>query len=223
MTERFHGSGRLITCLLVVISLGSGYGGLGVAATFAEFAGLERALVDHDTAWGGRGLFNIRPPLWSVGGHGAAETGSLTIGGFGTVSFLSYQAESTGTELMAAQTAFEIGYPYAMFEVLQLGPSLGIGPVAWCHLIHSQEPGRSNYFRWHLGWVLSAAPGVELSVKLRVAEASYVAVYLKGAYSFSITPVDWHGDPGPPEFRPVGFQVQSGLRFGRMSIRPFRM
>uniref|UniRef100_A0A7C4GBV4 Outer membrane protein beta-barrel domain-containing protein n=1 Tax=candidate division WOR-3 bacterium TaxID=2052148 RepID=A0A7C4GBV4_UNCW3 len=200
-----------------------GYGGLGAGATFVEFAGLNRMLREHDSVWGGHDTFDIRPPLWSFSGHGAAEVGSLTIGGWGAFGFLSYQAESTGTELIAAQAAFEVGYPYAPVKEFWIRPCLDIGPGTWCHLIHSQEPGRSNHFRWHLGWVLAAAPGIELAARLRSAESTYVGVYVKGSYTFPFIPTEWYGDASPPDFVLKGLQVQFGLRFGRMAASPFRM
>lgn len=208
---------------VLLASLGHGYGGLSVGMMFPEFAGLERLLARQDSAWGGQGRFDIRPPLWSLAGHGAAEVGSITIGGWGALGLLSHQAESTGTELVAAQAAFEVGYPYAPIEEFWLRPCLDIGIGTWCHLIHSQEPGRSNYFRWHLGWNLSAAPGIELAARLRYAEASSIGVFAKGSYLVPFVPTQWYGDSGPPDFRLKGLQFQFGLRFGCIAVRPFRI
>ncbi|MEO0085728.1 MAG: hypothetical protein ABIK37_03760 [candidate division WOR-3 bacterium] len=126
-------------------------------------------------------------------------------------------------ELLLAQTAVEVGYPYVFAEQFWLRPCLDMGVITWCHMFHSQEPGWSNYFRWHLGWDLYAAPGLELAAKLFHAGSSSIGVFVNGSYVLPLGPTQWYGDPGPPDFGLRGLLVQFGLRFARAPTSPFRI
>lgn len=212
----------MIFGVAIVVAGGFGYGGFGVMATFPEMRGLNRRLTELNHEWGGRDSLRISGPMWWLTGHGAAEIGQVTIGGWGAVSGLSQKADSVGNELLAVIAAYEMGYQYSPVEYCWVRPCVDLRFGAWFDWVHSLEPGQSNFSRWFLVWDMALCPGLEVMGRLRFGEQSFIGLFAKGSYMMPF--VLWEfGDSPVPDFRLQGFALQAGLRFGKMEPRPFRM
>lgn len=214
--------------LLCLAAVCYGYGGFEVTGGFVDFRGLNQRLdslnqtpVPGDSFAGGSGRFTYRTPLWWYGGHGGAQVGAATIGGFGAAALRANHADSLGSEMVAIRAGIEFGYPYVPVEWFWLRGCLEVGGAGCAIYAHSVENGvllgnfSGRVKRWYSSWIVSAAPGAEVMGMLPTVPGSYVGLFMKASYVIPLARTQWFGDQPPPVFSLGGFSLQIGLRFGR--------
>lgn len=216
-----------MACFSVAAGLVSsclGFGGFGATAGFADFAGLDERLTEHNRTWGGRESFRSSTPLWWIGGHGAGLVGDVTLGGWGVATARGASADSLEASLLGLMGGFEVGYAYSPVEYCWVRPCLDLGIGLSTHYAHSVESfSQPNFSRWYLEMSTGFAPGLELMGRLRYREVNYIGLFVKGSYSLPVIGPVWFGDADPPEFSFKGFSLHLGLRFGKLSARWMRI
>ncbi len=206
------------------VSLCAGYGGFGVTGSFPDFGGLDARLNELNREWGGQSGIRVSPPVLWFGGHGAGRVGWLTIGGRGAAGIRRVQADSVAAEFAGVAGFLDVGYRFEPLDYLWVRPFVDLGGTLWGHYIHSRESfTEPNFSRGFVGWALGPSPGVEVMGRLRYVEGRYVGLFVKAGWFIPVFGPEWYIHERPPDFEPLGLNVEVGVRFGTLPIRPMRI
>jgi len=215
---------RPAVLLLAGVSLCAAYGGFGVTGSFPGFGGLNARLTELNYDWGGSRNVRVRPPVLWFGGHGAGMVGDFTIGGRGIAGVQRVHGDSITAEFAGVAGFLDVGYRFEPLDFLWVRPYVDLGGALWGHYVHSRESfSEPNFSRGYVGWVLGPSPGLEVMGRLRYIEGRYVGLFAKAGYFIPAYGPEWYIHERPPDYEPLGFNVEVGVRFGRLPIRPMRI
>lgn len=211
---------RAIMLVLAGALAGScfGFGGFEAGLSFPGYGGLNRRLTELNREWGGSESLGFAGPWPWLGGHGAGWAGDFTVGGRGAVTGYQTRADSLEAQGGGARLFLETGYAWSPVEQFWVRPVVELGGDALFFYIHDTgSPFRDpDFSRWHVGWTLGVAPGLEVMGRLRHHIDRYVGLFAKAHYYIPVYGPDWYLDEEPAEFSLQGLHLQFGLRFGKM-------
>jgi len=223
-------AGVAVVLVLAAATLGMGFGGFGGKGAFVDFEGLNRRLTQlnrgepPDEGWGGSEAFELKPPLFWLGGHGAGFVRDFTVGGGGGLTARQARADSVSAEFGAGTGFLEVGYCYSPIQYFWVRPCAELSGAAWILYAHSRESfSEPNFSRWFVGWAVGAMPALELMGRLPYGFRKYAGLYVKGGYFLPFMSPQWYGDESPPDFDLEGWSIEAGVRFGRMPPRSMRI
>lgn len=220
----------VVAAWILLTAAGMGFGGPGTTLSWLDYRDLDRILTEMNHKWLRRPSvqpFEHAPETWWLGGHGAGHVEPVTLGGWGMAHYSQQDVDSLGSDIAAVIGGFEAGYPWAPQHIdwFWLRPCLDLTAGGFFIAAHSLEPGQSDFFQWYAGWQLAVMPSLEVMGRLPYAGDAYVGIYLKAGYHLPFIAPQWYGDYDDfarPDLSLRGFQVSTGVRFGRMAYRPYR-
>ncbi|MGC9110346.1 MAG: hypothetical protein ACP5JB_00565 [candidate division WOR-3 bacterium] len=215
---------RKVTWLLIgLVGVVLGYGGFGFKMLFVNSGSLKQWLNEFNREWGGSDSFLFPGPLWWLEGHGRGQTGPVTLGGGGAITYCSLKSDSLGTKIAGVSGGFKLGYPIALNPRLEVQPNVDLGLNNLLVFVHSLEPGMSNFNRWFLTWGFHALPAVMVAVRFRSGVSSYIGFYVNGGYLLPLGSQNRYGNEPAPAFSARGWSIDAGIVFGRTVPKPFRI
>lgn len=207
-----HTIPALVVGVLLLVTLGLGYGGFEVTSTFNNMGGLNERLDLLNQGRMGTGQFTYKAPLWWFGGHGGEQVGPVTLGGSGALAWRGNQADSVKGDLAAIRADFEVGFPYIPNQYVWFRPCLDLGGAGT--LVYAQTYSADTKW-WFASWTIGATPGVEAMGCLPTSSESFIGLFVKAGYFIPFSGPSWFGDKNPPALSLRGFSLQLGLRFGK--------
>jgi hypothetical protein len=216
---------RLLVAVAAVAALAQGYGGLEFGGSFRDYAPEARRLSELNRDWQGSREFSPSLPVAWFGGHGGGHAGPMTIGGRGALAYRSLAADSVEAQFGATQVALDIGWHHAPVSFLAIRPGVEIGGAGWAYYVHDRssplrDPGFSHWF-W--AWSVGVMPALELTARFARGDDRYTGLFVKAGWLFPVHGPTWYLDADPPPFDPGGFQLQVGVRFGRLPAQVLRI
>lgn len=214
---------KLVLTLIFGIALASADIGVGVRASVVSFTDLQHQLNQFNREWGGNRNIQVNPPLWGMELFALGATGPAHFGAGGGLAFRSLSCDSLGAELAGLHAGLKTGYPLSLTSFFTMEPGLGIGINSLFLIMHSLEPGMSNFNRWLFAWDFNIQPGVLARVQFRVGAGTMLGFYVRGGYTLPIGIPQRYGSLSDLNISLRGWAIDSGLIFGRTAPRPLRI
>lgn len=211
-------AGRFSAALLLLVGCAFGYGGFEFGGSFVDYAPEARRLSELNREWEGAGEFRPSLPTVWFGGHAGGHAGPVTVGGRGAVTFRSLAADAIEVQFGGAQVALDLGWHYAPVAFLALRPGVELGGAGWVYYVHDRDTPLSDpdFSRWFVGWTMGATPAFEVMGRLPGGGNRYTGLFIKAGYFLPFYGPAWYYDESPPGFDLKGFNLQLGIRFGRL-------
>lgn len=196
--------------------------GLGVSLSYSALASLQHHLNELNREWGGSSEATVRPPMVGMELFTQTRPAAVSFGAGTVLAYRFLRTDSLGARLVLLVPRFTAGYPVSLAP-FTLEPFLDIGLNSRFLLIHSLEPGMSNFNRWLVGWNFSIRPGILTRVQFRVGERTAAAIYIRGGFALPLGIPQYYGTLGGLNLTLAGLTVDSGLILLRTAPRHHRI
>ncbi len=214
---------ELVLALIMGTALASADIGVGVRASLISFTDLQRQLNQFNHEWGGDRSIQVNPPLWGLELFALGATGPARFGAGGGVAFRLLSCDSLRAELSGLHVGLKTGYPLHLSSFLILEPGLGIGINSLLMIIHSLEPGMSNFNRWLLASDFNIQPGIQTLLRFPLGAAGIQGFYVQGGYTLLFGIPQRYGSLSDLNLSFRGWMFECGLLLGKTAPRPLRI
>lgn len=214
---------KLLLTLMLVAAFAFADIGVGVRASLISFTDLQLQLNQFNREWGGNRNIQVNPPLWGLELFALGATRPARFGANGGLAFRSLACDSLRAELAGLHVGFKPGYPLSLTRFLTLEPGLGIGINSLLLIMHSLEPGMSNFNRWFLAWDFNIQPGILALLRFPLGIGGIQGFYVQGVYTLPLGIPQRYGSLSDLNLSFRGWMFECGLLLGKTAPRPLRI
>ncbi|MCX7732613.1 MAG: hypothetical protein N2248_05545 [candidate division WOR-3 bacterium] len=214
---------KLVLTLIFSTALASAEIGIGLRASLISFNDLQRQLNQFNREWGGNRNLQVGPPLWGLELFALGVPGPARFGAGGGLAFRSLSCDSLRAELAGLHAGLETGYPLPLTSFLTVEPGLGIGINSFFLIMHSLEPGMSNFNRWLFAWDFNLRPGILALLCFPFGAGGIQGLYVQGGYTLPLGIPQRYGSLSNLSLSLRGWMFECGLLLGKTTPRPLRI